>query len=60
MPRTMVVLPVPGPPVTTITLRETLALTAWRWLSAKAMPIFRSAHPAANLGIDPGQRVEDH
>ena len=45
--RTMVVLPVPGPPVTTMSFCVTASRIASRWLSANAISIFFSAHPIA-------------
>ena len=54
MARTMVVLPVPGPPVMTSSFRVIASRIAARWLLAKAIPIFRSAHSMAASALTSG------
>jgi hypothetical protein len=52
---TTVVLPTPGPPVTTSTSLASAAATAARWLSASTMPARCSTHGMALAGSIAGQ-----
>jgi hypothetical protein len=50
-----VVLPTPGPPLITSTFERSANRTASHWLSARAIPTFRSAQGIARSGSTGGQ-----